>query len=144
MHPHPGTDYMHYWPQLNHENNKASPGQESFWQNLVSLEDTDEHLMCFADTCCTYWAPDKLPVGFGCAWQLSVGDQDTCVSKIHQPMEEAGLGLMCKLISAWIGKRTSVYAKGFWTIQEQVQCHMVCSRMWVSAWPPFAMDVVGH
>lgn len=29
MHTHPGTDYIHHWPQLNHENNKAGPGQES-------------------------------------------------------------------------------------------------------------------
>lgn len=56
MHPHPGTDYMHYWPQLNHENNKASPGQESFWQNLASLEGTDLNQTRLRDTFSTHWA----------------------------------------------------------------------------------------
>lgn len=102
MYPHPGTDYMHYWPQLNHENNKASPGQESFWQNLVSLEEADENLTYFTDTCCTHWAPDKSPAGSGCtgsagpclpaAWQLSVGNWEARASKIHRPTEEARPG----------------------------------------------------
>lgn len=67
MHPHPGTDYMHYWPQLNHENNKASPGQESSWQNLVSLEGTDPNQAYFRGAFSMPWAPDKAPAGSGWA-----------------------------------------------------------------------------
>ena len=148
MHPHPGTDYMHYWPQLNHENNKASPGQESFWQNLVSLEEADENLTYFTDTCCMHWAPDKSRAGSGCAgsaghslpalsrWPRSPSVQDPSAYRRGQvrPNTEANFCLN------W--KRTSPHAKVFWRIQEQF-CR-VCSRTWVSAWPPAAMDHVGH
>lgn len=72
MHPHPGTDYMHYWPQLNHENNKASPGQESSWQNLVSLEGADPNQACFRGAFSAPWVPDEAPAGSG--WSLSVQD----------------------------------------------------------------------
>lgn len=153
MHPHPGTDYMRYWPQLNHENNQASPGQESFWQNLVSLEEADENLMRFTDTCCTCWAPDTSPAApavparqdhpcpspadlSGQPRSPAVQGPPACRRSQARPNMEGNFCLICK--------RTSACAKGIWRIHEQVRSQRVCSRTRVSTWSPAATHGVGH